>query len=105
MIGEFYYNVQNDIDILATHHEIHAYMVTDINLKDQDSDAITLEVIGNVQVRLQWGSDGDMRRGDGYEAQMTFPFSSTLIASYKNEQGDVHIVSRTIDINTDQFYQ
>ena len=105
MIEEFYYNVQNNIDILATHHEILAYMVTGINLKNQDNDTITLEVIGNVQVRLQWGSDGDMRRGDGYETQMSFPFSSTLIASYKNEQGDVHIVSRTIDINTDQFYQ
>lgn len=105
MIEEFYYNVQNDIDILATHHEILAYMVTGINLKDQDNDTITLEVIGNVQVRLQWGFDGDMRKGDGYETHMSFPFSSTLIASYKNKQGDVHIVSRTIDINTDQFYQ
>ena len=105
MIEEFYYNVQNDIDILATHHEILAYMVTGINLKNQDNDTITLEVIGNVQVRLQWGSDGDMRRGDGYETEMSFPFSSTLIASYKNKQGDVHIVSRTIDINTGQFYQ
>ena len=66
MIEEFYYNVQNDIDILATHHEILAYTVTGINLKDQDGDTITLEVIGNVQVRLQWGSHGDMRRGDGY---------------------------------------
>lgn len=105
MIEEFYYNVQNDIDILATHHEILAYTVSDINLKDQDNATITLEAIGNVQVRLQWGSDGDMRRGDGYETEMSFPFSSTLIASYKNKQGDVHIVSRTIDINTDQFYQ
>lgn len=105
MIEEFYYNVQDDIDILSTHHEILSYMVTDINLKDQDSDTITLDVKGVVQVRLQWGSDGDMRRGDGYETQMSFPFSSTLIASYRNEQGDVHIVSRTIDINTDQFYQ
>lgn len=105
MIEEFYYNVQNDIDILATHHEILAYTVTGINLKDQDNASITLEAIGNVQVRLQWGSDRDMRRGDGYETEISFPFSSTLIASYKNKKGDVHIVSRTIDINTNQFYQ
>ena len=105
MIEEFYYNVQNDIDILATHHEILAYLVTGINPKNQDKDTIILEVNGEVQVRLQWGSDGDIRRSDGYETEMSFPFSSTLIASYKNKQGDVHIVSRTIDINTDQFYQ
>ena len=47
----------------------------------------------------------DIHRGDGYETEMSFPFSSTLIATYKNKQGDVHIASRTIEINTGQFYQ
>ena len=105
MIEEFYYNMQDDIDILATHHEILAYMVTGINFKYQDNDTIALEVNGKVQVRLQWGSDCDIHRGDGYETEMSFPFSSTLIATYKNKQGDVHIASRTIEINTGQFYQ
>lgn len=103
MIEEFYYNIQDDIDILATHHEILAYFVTDITLRSQDDDCITMDVKGCIQVRLQWGSDGDMRRGDGYETKMLFPFSSILIASYKNKQGDVHIVSRTINIDTGQF--
>lgn len=105
MIEEFYCNIQDDIDILATHHEILAYIVTDITLISQDDECITMDVKGRIQVRLQWGSNGDMRRGDGYETEMSFPFSSTLIASYKNPEGDVHIVSRTIVINTDQFYQ
>ena len=105
MIEEFYYNRQDDIDILATHHEILAYMVTGINFKYQDNDTIALEVNGKVQVRLQWGSDCDIHRGDGYETEMSFPFSSTLIATYKNKQGDVHIASRTIEINTGQFYK
>lgn len=105
MIEEFYCNIQDDIDILATHHEILAYIVTDITLISQDDECIAMDVKGRIQVRLQWGSNGDMRRGDGYETEIPFPFSSTLIASYKNPEGDVHIVRRTIDINTDQFYQ
>lgn len=105
MIEQFYYKIHDDIDILATHHEILAYMVTGLSLRNQDNTTFTLDVKGKVKVRLQWGSDGDMRRGDGYKTEMSFPFNSTLIASYKNPEGDVHIVSRTIDINTDQFYQ
>lgn len=105
MIEEFYCKIKEDIDILATHHEILAYMVTDITQRSQDNESITMDVKGRILVRLQWGSDGDMRRGDGYETELSFPFNSTLVASYKNKQGDVHIVSRTIDINTDQFYQ
>ena len=73
-------------NILSTHHEVLGYMVTGINCKHHDNATITLEVTGKVQVRLQWGSDGDMRRGDGYATKMTFPFTSTLIASYKNPQ-------------------
>lgn len=65
----------------------------------------TLDVKGKVQVRLQWGADGDMRRGDGYETEMPFPFSSTLIASYKNKQGDVHITDCSIEIDNDEFFK
>lgn len=105
MVEEFYYKIQGDIDILATHHEILCYVVTGITLRSQNDDCITMDVTGRIQVRLQWGSDGDMRRGDGFETTQSFPFNSTLVASYKNKQGDVHIESRTIDINTEQFYK
>ena len=105
MIEQFYFETHNEIDILSTHHEVLGYMVTGINLKHQDMATITLEVTGKVQVRLQWESDGDMRRGDGYATRMTFPFSSTLIVSYKNPQGDVHIIDCTMAIDNDSFFK
>ena len=57
-----------------------------------------------MNVRHQYGSAGDMRRGDGFEMKARYPFSSQLIASYKNREGDVHIVDKTMDIDTNSFY-
>lgn len=105
MIEQFFYNTQNEIDMLATHHEVLSYLVTSITLQNQDDALITMEVAGNVNVRLQWGSDGDMRRGDGCETKMTLPFTSVLTASYKNHEGDVHIIDSEMKVDNDAFFE
>jgi len=105
MIEEFYINTQNNLDIMATHYEVLSYVVTRINTKIQDDDKIILDVSGFVNVRHLYGSAGDMRRGDGFEMEARYPFSSQLIASYKNREGDVHIVDKTMDIDTNSFYE
>lgn len=105
MIEEFYINTQYDLDIMATHYEVLSYVVTGITPKSKDDGKIILDVSGFVNVRHQYGSAGDMRRGDGFEMKARYPFSSQLIASYKNREGDVHIVDKTMDIDTNSFYE
>lgn len=105
MIEEFYINTQDDLDIMATHYEVLSYVVTGITPKSKDDGKIILDVSGFVNVRHQYGSAGDMRRGDGFEMKARYPFSSQLIASYKNREGDVHIVDKTMDIDTNSFYE
>ena len=105
MIEEFYINTQDDLDIMATHYEVLSYVVTGITPKRKDDGKIILDVSGFVNVRHQYGSAGDMRRGDGFEMKARYPFSSQLIASYKNREGDVHIVDKTMDIDTNSFYE
>ena len=105
MIEEFYINTQDDLDIMATHYEVLSYVVTGITPKSKDDGKIILDVSGFVNVRHQYGSAGDMRRGDGFEMKARYPFSSQLIASYTNREGDVHIVDKTMDIDTNSFYE
>lgn len=100
MIEEFYINTQSDLDILSTHYEVKSYILTSIETISQDDEEVVLRVHGQINVRHQYGSAGDMRRGDGYEMNMSYPFSSTLTASYKNPEGDVHIIDRTMNIDT-----
>lgn len=61
-----------------------------------------MDVKGKVNARLQYGSDGDMRRGDGFEMKKLFPFTSVITA--KNVQGDVHIEKVTMNIDNSEFY-
>lgn len=105
MISQFYVETQDVIDILATHHEVLSYMVTEINQLAKDDETITMEACGVVNVRLQYGSDGDMRRGDGCEMDIQLPFTSEFVASYKNQEGDIHIVSAEVNVDNDSFFE
>lgn len=105
MLSQFYIETHSEIDMLATHHEVLGYLVTSITQLDKDDETITMQADGVVNVRLQYGSDGDMRRGDGYETEVKFPFTSTFVANYKNQDGDVHIESANVEVDNDSFYQ
>lgn len=42
---------------------------------------LTLAVSGYVDVELQWGSGGDLRRGDGATMNESFPLTSEFTSS------------------------
>ena len=83
MVSQFYYETHDEIDILATHHEVLGYLVTSLTQLAKDDEIITMKADGFVSVRLQYGSDGDMRRGDGYETKIKLPFTSTFVANFQ----------------------
>ena len=105
MINKFYMETYNEIDMLATHHEILSYTVTSQKEVDKNNETITIQADGGVNVRLQYGSDGDMRRGDGYETQMDFPFTSEFVVNYKNQNGNIYIESAEIKVDNNSFFE
>mgnify|MGYP005607408683 FL=1 len=74
-------------------------------LKIKVEKNIIMQADGVVNVRLQYGSDGDMRRGNGYETEIKLPFTSKFVANYKNQMGNIHIESAKIDVNNDSFFE
>ena len=104
MMGQFYIETQSELDILASHYEVLNYIITEYNPIKQDKETITIQASGFVNVRLQYGSDGDIRRGDGYETVLNFPFTSTCVANYKNQQGDIHIETANVSIDDESYY-
>lgn len=105
MLSQFYVETQEPLDTIATHYEIESYMITSITKRGQDDSNIYMEATGFVNARLQYGSDGDLRRDEGYEMYMKFPFTSTFVASYKNQEGDVHLEDVHMDIDNNSFYE
>jgi hypothetical protein len=62
------------IDELATHHSIEEILVEDVKVKNILSKVIVYEATGSIGATLQWGSNSDLRKGDGAELEETFPF-------------------------------
>jgi len=63
-----------EVDGLATHFSVDELYVESVIVSSIGADKITYEVTGSVEVTLQWGSNSDVRRGDGAESAQSFPF-------------------------------
>jgi len=63
-----------EIDELATHFSVDELCVESVIVSAIGADKITYRVTGSVEETLQWGSNSDVRRGDGAESGQSFPF-------------------------------
>lgn len=64
----------DELDILSSHTRPTEAYVAEVTVTNIDKDAIYFAGIGSVSCELQYGSDGDCRRGDGVEWKDSFPF-------------------------------
>jgi hypothetical protein len=87
------------IDGLSSHYSLEDIETTRIKVIGLSSDLVKLEVTGNIEVILQWGSNSDVRNGDGLEVPTTFPFSSslTMFIDESFPKGDIEMEDLNID--------
>jgi len=102
---DFSYDVKEELNCIATHYEVKAIFYDDIDLIKRKSNTLEYLVSGTINVRLQYGSDGDMRRGDGYETTMDFPYTSNVTISFNNEDYSLEASNIDTKIDTESFYQ
>ena len=105
VLEQMYYNTIKEIDILSTHSSVEGYNINDIDVDDVDLNNVTCKVSGSVEVRLQYGSDGDQRRGDGLVMYNEFPFQSTISAKIDEQLGEFKIDTDSFEVDTDSFYE
>lgn len=99
------WEISDEIDILATHHNIEEIIIDNYKVSCISSDKILIEVLGDLEVRLQWGSDGDLRRGDGHELYDNFPFNSTLSITIANGLEKAEFKVEEYKVDTDKWYE
>lgn len=97
----------SELDELSTHTTIET--VSDIEIHDlivHIENEINVIGQGVVEVRLQYGSDGDARRGDGLYQYDSFPIDFDLYLSYNSQKKlIINDDSVSIEIDTDSFYE
>lgn len=70
-----------EVDELATHHSVEEVYVGDTSVRSIGPHFITYRATGTIAIGLQWRSNSDLRRGDGAEADLSFPFRCDIQAS------------------------
>ena len=94
-----------EVDIIATHHNVEEISPDHIKIiKIESTSSIIIEVDGFVGVRLQYGSDGDQRRGNGLVMNDSFPFNSILKAKVGKKLKYSNVTIESFDVNTDFWY-
>lgn len=95
IIDNLFFDTISSIDWLATHYEIEDYNTREVEVLGMNESRIYFRASGTVEVRLQYGSDGDLKRGDGMELNESFPFSGEF-------SGNIDDMSK-FDLDTDSF--
>lgn len=85
-----------EVDELATHHTVDEVHVESTEIVSMTHDELCIEAKGTLSVGLQWGSNSDLRRGDGATLNEDFPFVVTM-KSFVEDMSDFHDVSYVVD--------
>lgn len=105
VMNETLYSTISDIDITATHASIEDYDIQETTITNITSSNVLINVTGNIEVRQQYGSDGDQRRDDGYVNRATFPFEVTMQAPITKQLKYFSIKDNVfINVDTSSFY-
>lgn len=66
------------VDELASHHSVEDVYVHETKVESIGAEWVRYRTTGCVDVVLQWGSNSDLRNGDGAESEESFPFVCTF---------------------------
>lgn len=94
----------DELDILSTHTRPQDAEDVEVEIKDIGKETITFSGTGSVLCDLQYGSDGDCRRGDGVEFSDSYPFKFSGEARTANPR-EVKVDRSDVSVDTNSFYE
>ena len=92
------------IDELATHHTIEEIDVEEVTVTKVDSGHVHINASGTIGVGLQWGSNSDLRRGDGATGNDSFPFTCELRSSVESPE-KLQVVDDALLVDTSSWWE
>jgi hypothetical protein len=92
------------IDELATHHCVEEIDVEEVSVTKVCSRYIHLQAFGTIGVELQWGSSGDLRRGEGAMDNEAFPFTCELQSRVDSPE-EPKVVEDSLCVDTSSWWE
>lgn len=91
------------LDEIATHHCIDEVDVHQIEVVSMDHAEIQFIAYGSVGVQFQWGSNSDVRRGDGAVIQDSYPLTCKFISKVESPE-ELEMVEDSLCVNTSSWW-
>lgn len=103
LFNSFIEDVPNELDALSTHISIEEIIDVDIDEINISDKFIFVKGDGVVNIQLQFGSNGDQDRDDGFKTYDSYPFDFDITMEYNDGFKITEINSLNID--TSSFYE
>jgi hypothetical protein len=105
IFNEFISRHFDELDTLATHYYIEDVYIEDFDLVDKNDEHYFLKLEGNVSCQHQFGSDSDVRKGNGDIFSYSYPVK-ILITVDKNEPLNLEYFEiENIHIDTNNYFK
>ncbi|MBC3450861.1 hypothetical protein HU745_07320 [Pseudomonas mosselii] len=93
------------VDELATHYYLEDVYVDSHEVTRITSEAVHFKVSGSLDVTLQWGSNSDLRNGDGAEMDESFDFTCELTCETPNpDPSALQFVEDSVIVDTGDWH-
>ena len=91
-----------DIDELATHHFIDEVYTDRVEIYEINYESIKFRGYGSIGCELQWGSNSDLRRGDGVVLRQSFPFVCELTSPVDAPE-EIECIEDSLSVDTSSW--
>lgn len=88
---------------ITTHHIVDEIQASTIRIASISSNSILLEAVGSIYVQQQYGSDSDVRKGDGLIMHASFPFDSSLLLELSDGFPESSFSVTKLDVDTSEW--
>ena len=86
---------------IATHYRQGSVWIDEITVDEIDAKKISFSFVGSAEADLQWGSDGDVERGDGHVHTASFPMSGSVWAPVTDIQ---QLRDLEVEVDTESWF-
>ncbi|MGO7613618.1 hypothetical protein ACC689_20310 [Rhizobium ruizarguesonis] len=93
-----------ELDELATHHGIEEVYTEHTEVVEITAASVRYRASGSIAVSLQWGSNSDVRRGEGAEMDKRFPFSCDFVVPTEDPR-NLALAEIASGVDTDSWWR
>ncbi|KIV64831.1 hypothetical protein SZ54_3082 [Rhizobium sp. UR51a] len=102
-VGDLMSDTIQSLDEIATHHGIEEIYTEDTEVVEITSSWVRYRASGSIAVSLQWGSNSDVRRGDGAEMEKSFPFHCDFVVPTEDPR-NLDLAEIVSGVDTDSWW-